>query len=139
MPCPNPANLLSSVTMIANKLKEIEAAKARLAALELSVEADLKAELALLPQQFGFASAKAFIKAVKAATGGNPGKSTRGAGKRRTRAVITDEMRAEVKKMAEEGKTGGFIAAKIGISLPSVQNIKKAFGLVRTHKKSRAK
>ncbi len=125
--------------MIANKLKEIEAARARLAALELSVASDLNAELAQLPQKFGFASAKAFIKAVKAATGGSARQLKRGAGKRRTRAIITEEMRAEVKRLAEDGKTGAFIAAKIGISLPSVQNIKKALGLVRTHKKSRAK
>lgn len=139
MPCGNPSNLLTSPSMIANKLKEIQAAKARLAALEQSAAADLKAELAHLPEKFGFASAKAFIKGVKAATGGSSRQSARSTGKRRTRATITDAMRAEVKKLAEAGKTGGFIAAQVGISLPSVQNIKKALGLVRGRKKSPGK
>jgi hypothetical protein len=37
--------------------------------------------------------------------------------------------------MVGEGKTGAQIAAAVGISLPSVQNIKKALGLVRKGKK----
>jgi len=51
--------------------------------------------------------------------------------KRRKRAVITDQTRAEVKKLVESGKTGSQIAKTLGISLPSVQNIKKAIGLVK--------
>ena len=122
--------------MIATKLKEIEAAKIRLAALEQSAAADMATELAQLPERLGFDSAKAFIKAVKAATSGGARQPTRPGGKRRTRATITDAMRAEVKKLAEDGNTGDFIAAKVGISLPSVQNIKKAFGLVRKKRKT---
>jgi hypothetical protein len=45
--------------------------------------------------------------------------------------VITDETRAKVKALVEAGKTGAEIAAEVGISLPSVQNIKKALGLVK--------
>jgi DNA-binding CsgD family transcriptional regulator len=45
--------------------------------------------------------------------------------------VITDETRASVKKLAESGKTGAQIAKTLKISLPSVQNIKKALGLVK--------
>jgi DNA-binding CsgD family transcriptional regulator len=40
-------------------------------------------------------------------------------------------MREEVKKMVEAGKTGSEIAKAIGVSLPSVQNIKKKLGLVK--------
>ena len=58
-----------------------------------------------------------------------------GAKKRRTRAVITDATRAEVKKLVEAGKSGGAIAKALKISLPSVQNIKKALGLVKPRKK----
>lgn len=36
----------------------------------------------------------------------------------------------EVGKLAKDGKTGNEIAAAVGISLPSVQNIKKKLGLV---------
>ena len=55
--------------------------------------------------------------------------------KRRKRATITDEIRAEVKKLVGAGKTGGEIARSVGISLPSVQNVKKALGLVRKKSK----
>jgi DNA-binding CsgD family transcriptional regulator len=36
-----------------------------------------------------------------------------------------------VKKLVEGGKTGSQIAKALGISLPSVQNIKKSLGLVK--------
>ena len=61
-------------------------------------------------------------------------KSKTSGGKNRTRAVITDETRANVKKLVEEGKSGAAIARELGISLPSVQNIKKALGLVKARK-----
>lgn len=124
--------------MIANKLKEIEAAKAKIAALEQSMAEELSKELAALPAKYGFASAKAFVKAVKvAASGGKvvgPGKAGAGGKKRRTRAVITDATRAQVKSLVEAGKSGAAIAKAVGISVPSVQNIKKALGLVKERK-----
>ena len=78
-------------------------------------------------------------KAVKAAVGGGDkvrgaAKSKTSGGKNRTRAVITDETRANVKKLVEEGKLGAAIAEELGISLPSVQNIKKVLGLVKARK-----
>ena len=50
------------------------------------------------------------------------------------RAVITDATREEVKKLVADGKTGAEISEAVGISLPSVQNIKKALGLVKARK-----
>lgn len=120
--------------MNATTLKEIETARAKLAALEAAHADEQQKELATLPSQYGFESAKAFIKAVRAATGGGSGAVGRGK-KRRTRAIITDATRAEVKKMAAAKKTGAEIAKALGISLPSVQNIKKALGLVKERKK----
>jgi len=120
--------------MVSSKLKELKAARARLASLEKS----LAAELATLPEKYGFASAAEFVAAVTKASGGKvSGKAGRAKPaapaaprKRRKRAVITDETRAEVKKLVEAGKTGKEIATQLGISVPSVQNIKKALGLV---------
>lgn len=51
--------------------------------------------------------------------------------KKARRAVITDDTRYQVKRLTEAGKTGAEIAKAVGISLPSVQNIKKALGLIR--------
>lgn len=131
--------------MVTNKIKELEAARAKLANLESAIAGALNKELAALPAKYGFASTADFVRAVSAASGGGGGKGRRGrkpaaaagggAGapgkKRRKRSVITDDTRAQVKKMVGEGKTGAEIAKAIGISLPSVQNIKKALGLVK--------
>jgi hypothetical protein len=56
--------------MIANQIREIEAARAKIAALEKSVEAAMNKELAALPGKYGFASVKAFATA-RAAPGRN--------------------------------------------------------------------
>jgi DNA invertase Pin-like site-specific DNA recombinase len=129
--------------MFIDKIKKLEATKARLAALEKSVAAELTHELAALHRKYGFDSLASFFKAVRAAASGRgktakraPAKAARKAGgrKRRRRAVITDATRAEVKKLSEAGRTGAEIARTVGISLPSVQNVKKALGLVKSRK-----
>jgi hypothetical protein len=124
--------------MITKKMQQLEAAKAKIADLENAIAAELGKELAVLPAKFGFGDVNSFLKAVKAAAGGKrrgkavkTNKKTAGGKKRRRRAVITDVTRADVKKFVEAGKTGGEIAKALGISLPSVQNIKKALGLVK--------
>ena len=99
----------------------------------------MEAELAALPAQFGFASAQAFADAVvKASASGT--RLARKAGRRkdavkpkgkRKRSVVTDELRNQVKQLAEAGQTGAEIKAATGLSLPTIQNIKKAFGLVK--------
>lgn len=126
--------------MLNNKIKAIEAARAKIAALEKSIASELNKELASLPAKYGFDNAKAFTNAVTAACAGKRGATSSqakaGAGpKKRSRAVITDAIRGEVKKLVEAGKSGSVIAKTLGISLPSVQNIKKALGLVKARKK----
>ena len=125
--------------MVTDKIKELESARAKLVSLEKSIADELNKELAALPAKYGFASASEFLAAFRAATGGGRRAKGRGAAragkaggrKRRKRAVITDETRAQVKKLVDAGKTGAEIASSLGISLPSVQNIKKALGLVK--------
>jgi hypothetical protein len=130
--------------MAIDKLKQLEAAKVRLAELQQAVAVQVRRELAGLPGKYGFDSVKDFVRAVVAANAGKAvkrgratappaGKAAKSTG-RRPRAVITDAMRAEVKKLTEAGKTGSEIVKAVGISLPSVQNIKKALGLVKARK-----
>lgn len=124
--------------MVTKQIKELELTKAKIVSLERSIAKRLRKELSTLHDKYGFPSLKEFISALK---GASSGKSSRKAGrgkavkatgaKRRKRAVITDETRATVKKLVEAGKTGSQIAKTLGISLPSVQNIKKAQGLVK--------
>ena len=126
--------------MVTDKIKELKATQAKALALQEAIDTQLNQELAELPEKYGFDTVQAFIKAVKQAAGKGrkggskaKGKKAKAAGgkPRRARAVITDATRAEVKKLVEEGKTGAEIAKAVGISLPSVQNIKKALGLVK--------
>lgn len=119
--------------MITNTIKEIKATRAKLAALEKSANDELKKELISLPAKYGFESAKAFAKAFKAANDGS--RTGRGRAGKRRRATITDETRTGVKRMVGEEKKGAEIAKALGISLPSVQKIKRGLGLVRKRKK----
>ena len=134
--------------MSIDPLKELEAAKARV----LELQSKFVGELASLPEKYGFKSLDEFVKAVKTAStskaparakaGRKPGRKAAKAAakpsapkaekKARGRARITEEVKAQVKQLIEEGKSGSEIAKTLGISLPSVQNIKKAFGLVKS-------
>jgi DNA-binding NarL/FixJ family response regulator len=135
--------------MITNKLKELAALREKAAALEAELHAERSKELAALPTQYGFTNVSEFLAAVQAATGGrrSPRRGRRGRapsspattkrvgrGGRRRRAKITDETRDQVKQLVKEGNTGAEIAKALGISVPSVQNIKKALGLVHARK-----
>lgn len=119
--------------MVTTKLKKLEAARAKVANLEQAIADELRKTLGGLPAKYGFASVAEFVDAVKAASRGRPGRKP-GSGKKRRRAVITDEIRAQVKKLIEAGKTGAEISKALAISQPSVQNIKKALGLVKAKK-----
>jgi DNA invertase Pin-like site-specific DNA recombinase len=126
--------------MFNDQLAKIEKAKAEIAAAEAKLSADRVAALAKLPSDFGYDNLNAFVKAVKAAYGkggkNKPGRKAKAtaapkAAKKGKRAKITDEVKAQVKALAEAGKTGQEIAKALGISAPSVQNIKKALGMVK--------
>ena len=129
--------------MITDKMQMLAAARAKVAELERAISADLNHELAALPSQYGFENAAAFIAAVRKAARGrvngrrgarHAGAAGRNAPKKRTRAKITEETRKEVKKLVEGGKTAREVANIVGISEPSVANIKKALGLTRQRK-----
>jgi hypothetical protein len=126
--------------MITSQIKELAAAREKLAQLELAVETGLRQELSGLHEQYGFADVDSFLKAVKSAAGGGGRRKGRKAGrpkkvavapKTRKRALITAATRARVKQLVKAGNSGSQVARAVGISLPSVQNIKKALGLVK--------
>ena len=119
--------------MVNNIEQEIAIAKAKVAELEGFLKNQGK--LARLPFDFGYNDLKSFIKALKRAAGAKPAKAVKVVkvrkARRGKRARITPEMKEAVKAAVVAGKTGAVIAKEFGISLPSVQNIKKEFGLVK--------
>jgi len=123
--------------MLTDQIQKLAAAKAKVTALELKLASELKAALAALPTEFGFEDVSSFVTAVREAAGKRRGRKAGAKAaaptviKKRRRAKITEATRAKVKALVEAGKTGGAIARKLKISLPSVQNIKKALGLVK--------
>ncbi len=125
-----------------DQIAELEKAKAKLAAAEAKLAADRVAALARLPGDYGYANVNDFIKALKAAAGkARRGKKVKGAkapkvakaakAGKRTRAKITPELKQQVISAVQSGQSGAEIAQAFGISLPSVQNIKKEAGLVK--------
>jgi hypothetical protein len=126
--------------MITQNLKKLEKARARLVKLEQDLAESRAAELSALPGQYGYDSVNAFLHAVRLSAKGW-GRHGRKAGvdvstrERRRRSRITEKTREQVKKLVEAGKTATVIVKSLGISLPSVQNIKRALGLVRKRRK----
>ncbi len=125
--------------MLINHIKELEAAKVKVAELESAILTERHQALINLPTQMGYSDVEELIVALRDANRGSkpPIKAKKSAGKEGTgrRAKITDEVRAEVKKLFEAGKSGADIATAVSISLPSVQNIKKHLGLVKARNK----
>lgn len=122
--------------MVTDKIKELQDLQARAADLQKKIDAERQKELAGLPAQYGYDSVEAFVKAVRSAAGGKGKKGGRKATKaatpgKRTRVKITPELKAKVIEAVKAGKTGSAIASELGLSVPSIQNIKKEAGLVK--------
>jgi hypothetical protein len=135
--------------MVTNKIKELQALQARAVTLQAAIDAERNQELASLPGKYGFDNVAAFIQALRNAGRGKgaaasskskkkvtataAAKATGTTGKR-GRAKITPAIKAKVKAAVKAGTSGADIAKLVGISLPSVHNIKKELGLVKARK-----
>jgi transposase-like protein len=126
-----------------DQIAELEKAKAKLAQAEAKLSADRAAALAKLPGDYGYANLNDFITALTVAAGNSKkvkGSKAVKAAKapkaekevKRGRAKITPELKAQVIAAVQADKSGAEIAKAFGISLPSVQNIKKEAGLVKS-------
>jgi hypothetical protein len=121
--------------MVTDKVKQLADYQSKVAGLQKEIEKERAKALAHLHEKYGFDSAKELIKAIRAAAGPGGKRGGRKARRHRKHARITPEMKGQIKGALQAGKTGAQIAGEFGISLPSVYNIKKAFGLVKARKK----
>ena len=121
--------------MNANALKKLAQYQKKIAQLERGL-VKFNQQLTQLPAKFGFKSMDDFIAALRQVdtAGSGSGLVAQKATKRRKRAVITADTKLKVKQLVAAKKTGQEIARALGISLPSVQNIKKALGLVKARR-----
>jgi hypothetical protein len=120
--------------MAINILKTIERQKKKIAKIEAAIAKKARSELEGIHSRFGFESLAEFFSAARSANEKSSAKRRgRPTGKkgRRKRAKITPELKAKVIAGLKAGKTGAAVASEAGISLPSVQNIKKEAGLVK--------
>lgn len=129
---------LQAPIMGQNKLNEIAVYRRKLAVLEKELQS-FNRKLLALPAKFGFKSVEQLVDALRTAAGGKATVKVpapaKGEKKRKARAVITPELKQKLKAMVEADKTGDQIAKALGISVPSVHNIKKELGLVKARKK----
>ncbi|HWZ93928.1 MAG TPA: helix-turn-helix domain-containing protein [Opitutaceae bacterium] len=127
--------------MVTEKIKQLTEYQSKVDALKKAIASQLEHDLSSLHAKYGFETPLDLIKAIKASAGGKrPGRvakaaAPKGGKKKRKRAKITPEMKQKLKSLVDAGKTGTVIAKSLGISLPSVQNIKKELGLVKARKK----
>ena len=117
------------------------AVRQKLSAIEAKLGRKMQREMASLPEKYGYDGMVSLIAALKelsdggGSVGSGGGKAARGKSKgKRSRGKVTEEIRQKVKEMVEADKTGGEIAAAVGLSLPTIQNIKKKLGLVKERK-----
>ena len=125
--------------MLSSKIKELADYKAKIVELERAVLQEREAALARAHADLGFASRGDLIKALRALDKAGPKRGRKPAAKagaaakktRRKRTTITPELRDSILAAVREGGTGNAVAKRFGVSLPTVQNIKRAAGLTR--------
>lgn len=142
--------------MISNTLKAIKETKSKLAALEKKAAAEQKKRIVNLHTDAGFSTRAELIEALQALGGGAkkprgrkaakkaakkstrkaaPKKAAGKAKKRAKRTVITAELKKGIIAALKAGGKGAAVAAKFGVSVPTLHNIKKAAGLTKARKK----
>lgn len=134
MTCLDAALALNNPPMVTDKIKQLTDYQSKIAELEKEIERERTKALAHLHEKYGFDDAQGLIKAIRAAAGVGGRRGGRKARRHRKHARITPAMKGQIKVALQAGKTGAAIAEAFGVSLPSVYNIKKAFGLVKARK-----
>lgn len=131
--------------MITDTLKQIADAKNKLAVLEKKAAEEQAKKLTNLHKDLGYDSRAELIAALQMLESGPvkrarqaktaaPKKAAGGAKKRAKRTRITEELKQDVIAAVKSGEKGSTIAKRFGISVPSLQNIKKAAGLTKSRK-----
>lgn len=104
------------------RFKEIEEHRKRIAELESQLEEERRQKLVNLHEELGYENRADLIAALQRLNGGG----------RRTRRTVTPELKAQIEAALRRKKPGAAVSREFGVSMPTVQNIKKRLGLVRS-------
>ena len=125
--------------MLTSQLKELAKAKAKVVDLESAISKNRKKQLEKLHADLGFDSRESLISALRSLGkgGGARARASKPRGKkgRHKRTTITPELRTKIEAAVRAGGKGIAVAKKFDVSLPTVQNIKRAAGLTRGSRK----
>ena len=120
------------------ELKKLLAVRQKLSAIEAKLGKKMQREMASLPEKYGYDGMESFIAALQELSGGvgSAGSAAKGKAKgKRKRGKVTEEIRQKVKELFEAEKTGAEVAAAVGLSLPTVQGIKKKLKMVKERRR----
>ena len=129
---------------LGSTLTALQKAEAQVEQLRQKAATERAEQLKGLHVGFGFASRTDLIDALMALDGtrrrggsrrATTGSKTSAPGRRGKRARLSPEVKAEIVEAIKAGESGVSIAARFSISGQTVQNIKKAAGLVQARKK----
>jgi type II secretory pathway pseudopilin PulG len=126
---PGSAPILLNILDEQNELQKLEQ---QIAQRKQTIELARRDRLSKLHTELGLGSTIDLINELKrinnGAGVGSTGAARSGGGRRK----VDDAMREKIKSMVNDGKTGKDIAKSLGISVPTVQNVKSDLGLVRS-------
>ncbi len=125
---------------IPDQIKELEQLRNQAAALKNKIEEERATKLASMHQEVGLESTEDLINALQGLAKA-PAKKTKrikAPAKKKKRTRLTPAQKEKIADAVKEGLKGTEAARKFGVSLATVQNIKKNFGLVKSRGKKSA-
>ena len=141
--------MAKSKTALRSTLTALQKAETQVQRLRQRAANERAGHLKELHKAFGFASRRDLMDALAALDGpgrhsASPkstasGTTTAAAAKKGKRPRVTPEMKTEIIKALKAGDSGEAVAKRFGVSSQTVQNIKKAAGLVQARKKKTKK
>jgi DNA-binding NarL/FixJ family response regulator len=139
--------MASKKSTLGSTLTALQKAEAQVEQLRKKAASERAKHLAELHLSFGFTSRRELLDALSELDGtrrsAGSAQATRGgkaaARAKGTRARLTPEAKAEILEAIKAGGSGVAVAQQFSISIQTVQNIKKAAGLVQARTRHRKK
>lgn len=110
--------------------RQLQQYRAQTAALEREWRSHVRT-LQALPRRLGYKSINELIVALRTANKHNGSAGPLMPKNRKKRTPVTNEMKAQVKRLTLAGHSGRSMATRLNLSYPTVQKIKAELGLTK--------